>query len=794
MMGMAGAAAALPWGFNTRAFKFMTARAYPFAQSPTNIRKFVTTLPGLGPANAGAGLGPNNFGQYLPLAAKTVKNFMGIPTDTYKLEVRQFTENMHPDLPGPTSLWGYRDKTPNLANQKYLGGVVIATRGTPVMFTITNSLPNKSIIPTDPTIMGSETRSCGQLPVNRITTHLHGGLTPWFSDGTPFQWFTPNGMHGSSFLNVPGTSPPLGTATYYYPNNLSARMLWYHDHADGITRVNAYAGIASAFLVTDVFEQYLINNMPNWPQDVFGLGIPLVIQDKTFVPNNILVQDPSWQWGKPGSLWYVHKYEADGLAPYGPIPDLINPSTGKARWGYGPTDPSPMLVPPLPMPNSSVVAEGFFDTMMVNGAPYPVLNVDPRIYRFRVLNACQARFLHLNLFRESPTTPGEAIPPTQSFDMFQIGTEGGFLPSWVDLPNTHPMPLVAPYPFPAADPRSPTGGNYMNFNLLLAPAERADLLLDFSTVPGTSWIVYNDAPAPFPGGDGRNWYFTGDTDFSSTGLNAGGAPATLPGFGPNSQTIMKIVVSNTTPGPSINGTFLFYLTRLLGGNFTGIDPSFPDQPPPQQNPLLYQGADAATPGPVPCPAPPTLFAGAAVRRSITLNEDFDEWGRLIQRAGTTVQNGINNQGLPTYGRNYPDPPTEVVAAGNIEIWDIYNLTADTHPWHFHLVNVQVVQRASFDAAVPTFAPIPGTERLPDPNEYGWKETVRMNPVGSDPANPTWGEVTTVIAKFDLPVLPAAMGNPILFSGLRGINGHEYVHHCHILEHEEHDMMRPLVVV
>ena|SRR5690242_1860034 len=76
----------------------------------------------------------------------------------------------------------------------------------------------------------------------------------------------------------------------------------------------------------------------------------------------------------------------------------------------------------------------------------------------------------------------------------------------------------------------------------------------------------------------------------------------------------------------------------------------------------------------------------------------------------------------------------------------------------------------------TSTPIKGP---PDPNEQGWKETVRMNP----------GEVTRVIMKFDLPVLPASMGNPL--SPRTG--GHEYVHHCHILEHEEHDMMRALVV-
>ena len=111
---------------------------------------------------------------------------------------------------------------------------------------------------------------------------LRGSVT-----GPRFQWFTPGGQHGTSFMNVPGTNPPAGTATYYYPMDQSARFVWYHDHAIGITRTNAYAGIASALLIIDDFEIYLVNNglLPDL------VGIPLVIQDKTFVPANILTQD-----------------------------------------------------------------------------------------------------------------------------------------------------------------------------------------------------------------------------------------------------------------------------------------------------------------------------------------------------------------------------------------------------------------------------------------------------------------------------------------------------------------------
>jgi spore coat protein A, manganese oxidase len=124
--------------------------------------------------------------------------------------------------------------------------------------------------------------------------------------------------------------------------------------------------------------------------------------------------------------------------------------------------------------------------------------------------------------------------------------------------------------------------------------------------------------------------------------------------------------------------------------------------------------------------------------------------------------------------------TENPSAGAVEVWQLYNLTGDTHPIHFHLVNVQIIQRQRFVGDPSTGITLVGGPFPPDPNEIGWKETVRMNP----------GEVITVITPFNLPKLPASMGDPLSpHSG-----GHEYVWHCHILEHEEHDMMRPLVVL
>jgi spore coat protein A len=717
-------------------------RAWPFAQSPTNIRKFVTNLPGLGPSGA------NQIGQYIPLATKATASFAGLSTDMYRIGVKMFGERMHPDLMKSTHFWGYYDLA--TADQKYLAGVIVAKRGTPVLLSVTNQLPTKTLIPADPTIAASATQTVGQLPLNRIATHLHGGFTPWFSDGTPFQWFDPKGMTGASFMNVPGTNPPAGTATYYYPMDQSARFVWYHDHAMGITRTNAYAGIASALIITDDFESGSTGLISSGllPALASALDIPLVIQDKTFVPSNILTQDPTWQWGDTSDLWYPHVYEPNQTGGTGPNPSCApNP---KGRWDYGPCATPPAVLPAasfytLPTP-ASVVAEAFFDTILINGGVYPVVSVPPKRVRFRMLNGSQARFYHMNLYPEDLSKPGEARVGTPGPIMYQVGTEGGFLPAVAIHNNTTPLPKVDPV---TANPDGP-------FNLLLAPAERADVVIDFNGAAGQTFILYNDSVAPFPGGDARNEYFTGDPDQTAFG----GAPPTVQGFGPNTRTMMKIVVTTGSGDSLPTSSWLSQLNTQLQNNFlTGNQPG-----------LLYNNGNPAVPGPVPYTGP--------VNRKLTLNEDFDDYGRLIQTLGTFAAR-TDNQGLNTWGRPYTDPATETPTAGAVEVWQLFNLTGDTHPIHFHLVNVQIIQRQAFTGDPSTGITLVGNPFPPDPNEIGWKETVRMNP----------DEVITVITQFNLPTLPASMGNPL--SPRTG--GHEYVWHCHILEHEEHDMMRPLVV-
>jgi spore coat protein A len=365
-----------------------------------------------------------------------------------------------------------------------------------------------------------------------------------------------------------------------------------------------------------------------------------------------------------------------------------------------------------------------------------------------MLNGSQARFYHLNLYPEDTAKPGEAKVGIPGPVMYQIGTEGGFLPALAVHDNTTPLPKFDP------DTANPDGP----FNLLLAPAERADVVIDFNGVtPGQTFILYNDAVAPFPGGDSRNDYFTGDPDQTASG----GAPTTLQGFGPNTRTLMKIVVTSGAGNSVPTSSWLSQMNTQLQNNFlTGNQPG-----------LLYNnGSNPSVPGPVPYTGP--------VNRMLTLNEDFDDYGRLIQTLGT-FSAGTNNQGLSTWGQPYTNAATETPSAGTVEVWQLFNLTGDTHPIHFHLVSVQIIQRQAFTGDPSRGITLVGNPVPPDPNEIGWKETVRMNP----------GEATTVIMQFNLPTLPASMGNPL--SPRTG--GHEYVWHCHILEHEEHDMMRPLVV-
>jgi spore coat protein A len=647
------------------AFLGLRKRASAYYQSP-GLKLWQTTLRGVGPGG-------------IPVAVPDAFPAPVTGAVHYTLNIRQFADRLHPDL-GATTLWGY-DPAAALGTTNWkpahLGGIIVARKGVPVQLTARNRLPSTPILPVDPTLPGA---SDGP---NRTAVHLHGGLVPWVSDGGPMAWFAPDGRKGMSFVNVLNPKAAPNEGEYYYPNQQSARMLWYHDHAMGITRLNAYAGIASAYIIRDDFEGNLRNaGLPDYIEKG-GRELPIVIQEKIFVDRDTIHKlDPTWPGSREtGSLWYPHVYEAD-------------------RWNVSTA------------PDASCVPEFFGDTMLANGTVYPQATVEARRYRLRILNATQARFMNLQLYVDDGSPSGITLnssgnprnAPGPSF--LQIGTEGGLLPRPVVVPSNVPF-----------NPQT-IGGS-----LILAPGERADVIVDFSGFAGKKIILYTDAPAPFPMGDEDNDF----KPLSASGLNT-----------------REILRFNIVPATSADSPLqITQNTDLTAGN----------------DPLPIRLGDTNVP------------SGLTVRQ-LTLNEDFDSYGRLIQRLGTNQLNG------GSYARNYMDPATEMPLAGSMEVWQIVNLTGDTHPMHFHLANVQIISRQPFAddayAGTPLYT---GPARPPEANECGWKETVRMNP----------GEVTTILIPFNLPKVPFSVPSSPMWGG------HEYVWHCHILEHEEHDMMRPLII-
>jgi FtsP/CotA-like multicopper oxidase with cupredoxin domain len=231
-------------------------RRYAGASTP-KLTKFLDTLPGL--TSAGA----NNLGQYIPVANASSTVLNGQSVDLYQIDMVQHGEHMHSQLRSATRLWGYGDAS-RPSSPHYLGPAIVARTGRPAVVNYSNSLPPSHPLPVDTTLMGADG------PVNRASPHLHGGFVSWDSDGGPFAWFTPSPtVHGPSFVK----------SQFWYPNQQSARLMWYHDHALGITRLNAYAGLAAPYLIRDSFEDTLIQKqlIPD-----AGFEIPLVIQDKAF--------------------------------------------------------------------------------------------------------------------------------------------------------------------------------------------------------------------------------------------------------------------------------------------------------------------------------------------------------------------------------------------------------------------------------------------------------------------------------------------------------------------------------
>ncbi len=735
---------------------------------------------------------------------------------------------------------------------------------------------------------------------NRATLHLHGGNTPWISDGTPHQWTTPAGeltsyskgvstsyvpdmwfdVNGNLITSCAGAltcavagasnDPGLGSMSFYWTNQESGRLMFYHDHAYGITRLNVYAGEAAGYLLVDPVQENALAaaNFPGTLGTAFDVThvSPLVIQDKTFVPDNgtpggqLALTDPTWvtaTYGGKGNLWFPHVYTPNQN------PADITGANAFGRWDYGPwfwpaQDPatlvgqpypctsaayppgSPPAFPPLMCPgtpNPSGTPEGFLDTPVVNGTAYPSLTVDPTAYRFQILIANNDRMMDLGLYVADPLsiavtngganyatpptvvltggggsswvvnsvvskgsvteillsgvgagytaapnvtisgdgtgaaavavldplgsgtiskinityggvgytaatvviappvcTPGptcvqatalatveppgavvgiqvvnpgtgwtsapavsfsggggtgaaaiasintevkmvDAVPhslssavplctntnptsgqqlvlaltdasgnpvngtglqancwpshwPTDGRDggvpdpltagpaIIQIGTEGGLLPKPAVIPST---PTMYEY-----NRRSITVLNVWTHGLYLGPAERADVMVDFSQFAGKTLIVYNDAPAPVPAFDPRSDYYTGDPDQTMSG----GAPTTLPGFGPNTRTIMQIKV-NAGTSPAFNAG---PLTTALPNIFAAT-----------QEPII-----------VPEPTYPAANGGSAAAHYLRIQDTS---------LNTWINGPIGGLTLTTGGAGYSSAPSVAITGG-----------------------------------------------------------------------------------------------------------------------------------
>ncbi|PWB70524.1 MAG: hypothetical protein C3F07_16920 [Anaerolineales bacterium] len=904
------------------------------------IRKFVNELPGLG-ADA-----VNNLGQYVSVAVPDTTTYPG--SDYYEIAVVEYVKQMHTDLP-PTKLRGYVQLETSVVTgshydlgngffsvdpPQYLGAAIVTEKDRPVRIKFYNLLPTGMggdlFIPVDSTVMGSGMTAAGHewmmanpgmvdplnpmcsgpdksmmvaqglcFADNRATLHLHGGISPWISDGTPHQWITPAGENtpypqGVSVRPVPDMNdsgnPTDGVMTFFYTNQQSARLMFYHDHAWGITRLNVYAGEAAPYIITDATEQALVNGglIPGAAET-----IPLVIQDKTFVPSDaqLALQDETWdtaRWGGEGSLWVPHVYspaqnpgDASGVNNYGrwAYGPWFWPPTNNIEYGpidnpyYDPNcDPDLQWCEPPLMPGTpylSMGMESFNDTPIVNGTAYPTITLEPKAYRFRILNAANDRFFNLSLYQAidangnicdaanlNPAAESTGVACTEVFlnpaevaaaladpagvfptpvagtegpDWIEIATEGGFLPEPAIIP-AHPTTWVT-------DPTVFNAGNVDQHSLLIAPAERHDVIVDFSQFAGQTLILYNDAPAAFPARDPRYDYYTGNPDLRDTG----GASTTLPGYGPNTRTIMQIKIAGT-PAPAFDFAALAnaFKATSLGG--AGVFEN-------GQNPIIvgqgaynsaYGTAFKSNDGLVQIFDTSLTFKtllGATLSMPLRpkmiqdeMGEAFElEYGRMSGFLGVETPNaqaGLQNMIL----HPYTYPPDEIIkgvelppgvevtpiasADDGTQIWKITHNGVDTHPIHWHLYDVQLINRVGWDGIV----------RKPEANELGWKDTVRVSPledtiVALRPIIPqlpaAWGGLPNSIRLLD-PSMPEgmylhganttqreALGLPLLAFNPDGepvdiINhyvnfGWEYVFHCHILSHEEMDMMHAQVV-
>lgn len=537
-----------------------------------------------------------------------------------RIHMRPAQVQLHSELP-PSELWTYEGSLP--------GPTIEVLRGQYVQIEWINALPADQPYPVTAVTApdGSQNEpGCSGRPLNHTVAtllpwtvvHLHGGRTAAGSDG----WTENASLCGQGTTND-------------YTNDQQATLLWYHDHAMGITRFNVYAGLAGLYVIRDAEEAAL-----SLPADLYE--VPLLLQDRNL--------DTAPDGSLTGRL--LHKVEDGTMEFFGPF-------------------------------------------TLVNGIIWPYLLVEARQYRLRLLNGSNARIYRLMLLNESGTAVHEHIK--------QIGTDGGLLGQPVDIPRD---------------------------GLVLAPAERADLIVDFRAVRGQRLTLVNTAGAPFD---------------NSPATQSPGMPD------PENRLPHPEVMEFRVSSQSVNDPF--FLPTTLSRSYRRLESD--RLPPAHQRRVVAM---------VEYPKGMLIFQelaevpdkDAAVGAALMVIED--ERGKTRR--------------YRTIARQFEDRVNWFVAYGSTEVWSILNLTEDTHPFHVHLVQFQALSRDLYtkDGFHPETGATTASIRFQehgtlDANELGWKDTVRVNP----------GEMVSIVATFD------------------GFTG-RYMYHCHILEHEDHDMMRPFLVM
>ncbi len=669
-----------------------------------------------------------------------------------------------------TFLWGYNI---NNTGASWPARTIEVTRGTATTAIYNNNLRNtrlQSLLTVDQSLhwadpLGTTARNncvngpplaapCTQPYAGPIpaVVHLHGAEVLSQFDGNPDAWFTPGLLQrGRGFF----------TNTYNYVNQQEATTLWFHDHALGVVRLNVYAGLAGFYFIRDNRDTGLANNpitLPSGDQEV-----ELMLQDRQFDTN--------------GQLFFPDADEPAGL-----------------NGGPGNPDKHPFWIP-----------EFFGDVITVNGKSWPTLSVQPRRYRFRVVNGSNARFYSMELFDQTGVdmhvngAPGPAI--------WQIGSDGGFFNTPVMLTNPangrHACDGTTNPP-----PNNVLGGasdiQAGAKCLFLAPAERADIIVDFGGQAGKTFTLKNFAVIPFPSGGPVGF---GAPDTTSDGLVMQfRVNQTLQGrdtsFNPAGAhpALRAAPIVNVKPGNGRGDKLRHLILVEEEGNTADIDgPGAPDGDGEPVESLINN----------------TKWNG-------------NREGSTIPVPGSTS----NGRGLLA---------TETPREGSTEVWEVANLTGDAHPIHIHLVQFQVISRQPFDvtqyvtdwiAAFPggtfngfTFAPgvyIPGfgpprdyqtpnsagavggnlnfdaakyllqgacaggacPSRAPELSDSGWKDTIKMFP----------GEITRIALRWAPTTVAAGTSRPgqDLFP-FDPTNGPGYVEHCHILDHEDNEFMRPLLI-